>query len=97
MNRDIFDDIGRAVTGAADAVTRKAGEVVEVTRLKNQIYSLERDIKRNYEALGKMVYESYSQTGATEKQYEALCEEIAGKEILIDEYEAEAENRKKEG
>ena len=57
MNKDIWDDLGRAVTGAADAVSRKAGEIVEITRLKNQIYSLEREIRRDYEALGKIVYE----------------------------------------
>ena len=60
MNKDIWDDLGRAVTGAADAVSRKAGEIVEITRLKNQIYSLEREIRRDYEALGKIVYERYT-------------------------------------
>ena len=102
MNKDIWDDLGRAVTGAADAVSRKAGEIVEITRLKNQIYSLERDIKRNYEArrdyeaLGKIVYERYTEEGATEKEFESLCEEIARREILIDQYEGEIDDRKKE-
>ena len=37
MNKDIWDDLGRAVTRAADAVSRKAGEIVVITRLINQI------------------------------------------------------------
>ncbi len=96
MKKDIWDDIGRAVTGAADTVTRKAGEIADITRLKNQIYSLERDIKRDYEALGKIVYERYTEEGATEKAFESICEEIARREILIDQYEGEIEERKKE-
>ena len=48
MNKEVFDDIGRVLSGAAEAVSRKAGEAVELTRLKNQIFSLEREIKRDY-------------------------------------------------
>ena len=95
MNKDIWDDIGRAVTGAADTVSRKTGERVDVAKLKNQIYSLEREMKRDFEALGKIVYERYPEEGATEKAFESLCEEIARREILIDQYEGEIEEKKK--
>ena len=96
MKKDIWDDIGRAVTGAADTVTRKAGEIADKKKKKNQIYSLERDIKRDYETLGKIVYERYTEEGSTEKPFESICEEIARKEILIDQYEGEIDERKKE-
>ena len=46
MNKEVLDDIGRVISGAADTVSRKTGEIVELTRLKNQIYNLEREIKR---------------------------------------------------
>lgn len=97
MNRDILDDIGRAVSGAAETVSRKAGEVVEITRLKNQIYSLEREIRKDYAAIGKLVYESYAESGETDGAFLEFCEEIAQKEILIDQYEGEIEERKKAG
>ena len=96
MNKDIWDDIGRAVTGAADTVSRKAGELMDVTKLKNQIYSLEREIRKDYEALGKIVCERYTEEGTTEKEFESICEEIARREILIDQYEGEIDDRKKE-
>ena len=35
MNKDVLDDIGRVISGAADTVSRKTGELVELTRLKN--------------------------------------------------------------
>ena len=59
MNKDVWDDIGRAVTGAADTVSRKSKEIAEVTRLKNQIYSQEREIKRDYMAIGKEMWRSH--------------------------------------
>lgn len=95
MSKDIWDDIGRAVTGAADTVSRKSREVAELTRLKNQIYSQEREIKRDYMTLGKMLYEKFVQEGSTEEPYLTLCESIARREILIDQYEGEAEELKK--
>ena len=30
MNKDVWDDIGRAVTGAADTVSRKASELAGI-------------------------------------------------------------------
>lgn len=97
MKKDFFDNIGRAVSGAADTMSRKAGELVDVTKLKNQIYSLERDIRKDYEALGKMIYDQYTEEGTTEQRFESICEEIARREILIDQYEGEIEEKKKEG
>ena len=92
MNSNFWDNIGRTVTGAADTVGRKATEVAGVAKLKNQIYRLERDMKRDYEAIGKIVYERY----AEDEPLQQLCEEIARKEILIDEYQGEIDEKKKE-
>ena len=69
MNSNIWDNIGRTVTGAADTVSRKATEVAGVAKLKNQIYSLERDMKRH-------------------------IVDTARKEILIDEYQGEIDEKK---
>lgn len=95
MNSNIWDNIGRTVTGAADTVSRKATEVAGVAKLKNQIYSLERDMKRDYEAIGKIVYDRFAAAGSLEDEpLQQLCEEIARKEILIDEYQGEIDEKK---
>ncbi|MCI8556800.1 MAG: hypothetical protein HFI19_03360 [Lachnospiraceae bacterium] len=67
MNREVLDDIGRVISGAADTVSRKTGELVELTRLKNQVFNLEREIKRDYADLGKMIYEQYLKTGVADE------------------------------
>ena len=57
MNKDIFDNIGRTISDAAETVGRKTGELAEMARLKNQVYGLERAIKKDFTDLGKMIYE----------------------------------------
>lgn len=91
-----WDGIGRAISDTADAVGRKTGEVVGTAKLKNQVYGLEREIRKNYEELGKLVYARYTEEGTIEPEFLELCEEIAKREILIDEYNGEIEGMKKE-
>ena len=80
MDKNIWDNIGRAVTGAADTVGRKATEVAGVAKLKNQIFSLERDMKRDYEAIGKIVYERFAAAGSIDDvPLQQLCED--GREL----------------
>lgn len=96
MNKEVFDDLGRTISNVADTIGRKTGELVEITRLKNQIYNLERGIKKDYADLGKMIYEHYVSTGTAEDSLLPICEEIAQKEILIDQYSNEIESLKEE-
>jgi hypothetical protein len=96
MNKEIFDDIGRFVSDTADKVSRKTSEVVELTRLKNQVYGLEREIKKDYQDLGKMIYEKYTSEGTIVPELLPLCEEIAQKEILVDQYKGEIDDLKNE-
>ena len=91
MNKEVFDDIGRVLSGAAEAVSRKAGEAVELTRLKNQIFSLEREIKRDYTDLGKMIYEQFLESGTTDESFRPVCEEITKKRHLDEQCEGEIE------
>ena len=96
MNKEVLDDIGRVISGAADTVSRKTGELVEAARLKNQIFNLEREIKRDYADLGKMIYEQYLESGVVDESLAPICEEITKKEILVEQYESEIECLKKE-
>ena len=91
-----WDNIGRMISDTADTMGKKTGGVVEITKLKNQIYNLERERKRNYEALGKKIYERYTNEGVIDTEFLAICEELAQQEILIDQYNGEIEERKKE-
>ncbi len=96
MNTEFFDNIGRTISDAAETVGRKTGELAEIVRLKNQVYGLERGIKKDYEELGKMIYERYASQGTVQEDLLPICEEIAQKEILIDQYKGEIDGLKNE-
>ena len=54
-------------------------------------------MNRDYDEIGKIVYELYAAAGSLEDEpLQQLCEEIARKEILIDEYQGEIDEKKKE-
>jgi len=91
-----LDGLGRMISDTADTIGRKTGEVVEITKLKNQIYNLEREMKHNYEEIGKMIYARYTEEGVVENEFLDLCEKLAQQEILIDQYQGEIEMKKKE-
>lgn len=94
MGAEFLDDLGRKLSGAAEVVGKKANEVTGIAKLKNQIYSLEREIDRDFTEIGKKVYERYLETQEAEEPYRNLCETIAQEEILIDQYKGEIEELK---
>lgn len=96
MKSEIWDDIGRKMSKAADTVGKKASKATELMRFKNQIYSLEREIEKDYADLGKMIYERYLNQEGVEEAFRPGCESIAQKEILMTEYQNEVENLKRE-
>ena len=74
----LFENIVSNAKQAANVVGKKTGELVDTSKLKLQAVDLNSDIKRNYEALGRAVYES-------RKQGIDSTEEID--DILINNYE----------
>lgn len=94
MGTEFWDDLGRKLSGAADAVGKKTGEVTELARLKNQIYRLEREIEKDYVKLGKKVYEQYLETREAQEPFLSLCETIAQEEVLMEQYKGEIEELK---
>lgn len=57
----LFENIVSNAKQAANAVGKKTGELVDTSKLKIQAVDLNSEIKRNYEALGRAVYEANKQ------------------------------------
>ncbi|MCX7614310.1 MAG: zinc ribbon domain-containing protein [Clostridiales bacterium] len=66
---------------AAEAAGRKAGEVVEITKLNLQIFDLNTEIEVLYKEIGKLVYNTHIGE-------EVLAEELDEKLALLDEKRA---------
>ena len=85
--KSFFEDVGRKIGETAETVTNKAGEAVEVQRLKNQIRTLERGNERDYMDLGKMVYDHYKEGEVVDAEAIGICEAIQNREESIGKYE----------
>ncbi len=68
MFRDLFDKVKTTAAAASDIVGKsvgdagkKAGEVVEVTKLRVKIFDLKNDIHVLWREIGQLVYESHAE------------------------------------
>ena len=83
---DFFEDLGKRISETAEAVTKKTEEVVETQKIRNQIRVMERSNQRDYEALGKMIYNRFKKGEEINLKYIELCEEIEQREEAIEVY-----------
>ncbi|WP_085833029.1 hypothetical protein [Clostridium merdae] len=54
----LFEDVVINAKSAANAVGKKAGQLVDVSKLKISAAELNNEINKKYEALGKAVYDA---------------------------------------
>ncbi|MCI8713531.1 MAG: zinc ribbon domain-containing protein [Ruminococcus sp.] len=81
-----FEDLGKRLGETAETMTNKAGEAMEIQKLKNQIRTLERSNENDLAALGRMVYDQFKEGGHMSEEASGLCEAIQSREESIDEY-----------
>ena len=88
---DFFGNLKKNLTEVADVVAKKTGEVadvvakkteqtVEVTKIKNQIRTMERNNERDLTDIGKMIYESYKNGEEVDAKFVELCVAIKERE-----------------
>lgn len=91
---DTFEDLGKKISEAADAVASKANDLIEIQKLKNQISTLQRGNKRDYADIGKMYYEKFKAGEVVDADAATLCEAISEREISIAGLERDVAARK---
>ena len=89
--KDFFEDIVDRISDTAETVGKK-GEVVEVQKIKGKIRTLERNNRRDFRDLGRMVYERYKNGEVQEGEFFDLCENISEREDEIKVCELEIES-----
>lgn len=84
---DDLGELGKRVADtlydAADTVGKKTGEVVEVQKLKNQIYAMRRENAKDCLDIGRMVFAKYQGGGEVDEDYKELCQEMEAREKEI--------------
>ena len=85
--KDFFEDLGKRLGETAETMTNKAGEAIEIQRLKSQSRSLARGNAVDLMELGKMIYDRYKSGETVEEAAQELCEAIQSREKTMEEYD----------
>ena len=102
---EFFENLGKRVKETAENATqyiketaemagKKTEEVVEVQKLKSQIRLMERGAERDFQDIGKIVYEQFKKGESVEDAFVELCEAVEKRENAIQEYKNEIERIK---
>lgn len=82
-----FEDLSKKISETAETVTNKAGEAVEVQKIRNQIRVLERGNESAYIALGEIIYRHYKEGEVVDSEAIGICEAMQNREESIEKYE----------
>lgn len=88
--REFFEELGKKLGETADTVSAKAGEVLEVQKIRTQIRTMERSNERDYQDMGKIIYEKFKNGDVVDTALTAICDVIAQREEEIAEMEKQA-------
>ena len=78
--------VAKKTEEAVEVVAKKTEETVEVQKLKSQIRVMERNNERDFQDMGKMVYERYQKEEEVDPEFVEFCEAIKERETSIEEY-----------
>ncbi len=82
---------GKTVCETAEIVAFKAGETFEIQKINTKICGLRRDNKKDYQTIGRLVYEKFANDGDVDEEFLELCQQIAERKETIEEYKEEIE------
>jgi len=84
--KDFFEDLGKRLGETAETVTNKAGEAIEIQRLKSKVRRLARENAVDLMEMGRMIYDSYAAGGEVSEEAESLCQSISSREAGMKRY-----------
>ena len=93
---DFFDEFGKRVADVASDLGKKAGDTIEVQKLKSEIRFLKRGNQRDFVDIGKAIYEKFTKNEIQDMDMIALCEAIEKRDEQIEKYEEQIVRIKEE-
>ena len=85
--KDFFEDLGKRIGETAETMTNKAGEAIEIQRLKSQSRSLARGNAVDLMELGKMIDDRYRAGEEAEEEPKEVCDANQSREQTVGEYD----------
>ena len=93
---DFFDGFGKRVADVASDLGKKAGDTIEVQKLKSEIRFLKRGNQRDFVDIGKAIYEKFTKSEIQDMDMIALCEAIEKRDEQLEKYEEQIVRIKEE-
>lgn len=81
-----LENLGKTISETAEVVSKKTEEAVEIQKMKSQIRGLERSNQRDFQDIGKIIYERFKKGEVVDTAFIELCETIEGREEQIQDY-----------
>lgn len=78
---DFIEKLGDTIAGKGKEVAGKAKNTAEIFNLKNQISTCEEVVKKNFQEIGRIYYETYG--ASPEEPFAAPCEAVRNAYIGI--------------
>lgn len=76
MSTDFFESLGKTISKTAEKVGKKAEEVVGVQKLRAQLAGTDREIEKNCQDLGEIVYKRFVDGEVMSEEIAIICDEI---------------------
>ena len=84
--KENLESLGKTISEKAEVVSKKTEEAVEVQKIKSQIRVMERNNERDFQDIGKIIYDQFKKGKVVDSEFVELCEAIEDREASIDEY-----------
>ena len=91
---DFFEDLGKKISNVAEDLGKRAGDTIEVEKLKSKVRSLKRSNERDFLEIGQMVYDKFRNGEVSDLDYTALCEAIEKRDEEAEKYQEEIQKIK---
>lgn len=82
-----FEELKKNLTDVSGTLAKKSGEVVEVQKLKMKKYSIEGDIRKDYELMGRIFYAQMEESGEIDDNVTEIFQRIAEAKDAVAEIE----------
>ena len=84
--KENLESLGKTISEKAEVVSKKTEEAVEVQKIKSRIRVMERNNERDFQDIGKIIYDQFKKGKVVDSEFVELCEAIEDRETSIDEY-----------
>ena len=95
--KSFLDKVGKTASAAASKAGNKAGELLEIGKIKSRIASKKQDINTAKRNIGDYCYGLFKEEKLDDEKIKELCEKIAACEAEIAELEQQIDDVKAAG